>query len=141
MTQFVEGKKSVIAREVPLDWASFNNGDVFIIDVGDGLIQWNAPQANRQEKMKGGQLARCIRDRERGGRIPIVTIDAGTESEYPRCQALIRKLIGDPPRKLRAAKPDELTEDHQSKVYHEEDVRVQPRGHHLIYLTLDYRGI
>ena len=44
---------------------------MFIIDVGDGLIQWNAPQSNRQEKMKGGQLARCIRDRERGGRIPI----------------------------------------------------------------------
>ena len=65
------GKKNVIAREVPLDWASFNNGDVFIIDVGDGLIQWNAPQSNRQEKMKGGQLARCIRDRERGGRMPI----------------------------------------------------------------------
>ena len=131
MTLYFLGKKNVIAREVPLDWSSFNNGDVFIIDVGDGLIQWNAPQANRQEKMKGGQLARCIRDRERGGRIPIVTIDAGSESDYPRCQALIRKLIGEPPRKLRAAKPDELTEDQQSKVYHEEDVRVQPRGHHL----------
>ena len=25
-------------------WASFNNGDVFIIDIGQGLIQWNSPQ-------------------------------------------------------------------------------------------------
>ena len=48
-----------------------------------------------------------------------VTIDAGTENEYPRCQELIRKLIGDPPRKLRAAKPDELTEEQESKVYHD----------------------
>lgn len=68
------GKKNVIAREVPLNWSSFNNGDVFIIDIGDGIIQWNAPQSNRQEKMRGGQLARCIRDRERGGRIPIVRV-------------------------------------------------------------------
>jgi len=111
----VKGKKNVIAREVPLSWNSFNNGDVFIIDLGDGIIQWNAPQSNRQEKMRGGQLARCIRDRERGGRIPIVTIDAGTEHEYPRCQELIRKLIGEPPRKLRAAKPDEVTENEQAK--------------------------
>ena len=49
-----------------------------------------------------------------------MTIDAGTEHEYPRCQELIRKLIGEPPRKLRAAKPDEVTENEQAKVnYHQ----------------------
>lgn len=116
----VKGKKNVIAREVPLSWASFNNGDVFIIDIGQGLIQWNAPQSNRQERMKGGQLARCIRDRERGGRIPIVTIDAGTEDGYPQCQELIKGLLGPPPKKFRAAQPDEVTEDatKNTKLYH-----------------------
>ena len=99
----------MIAREVPLHWNSFNNGDVFIIDVGQGLIQWNAPQSNRQERMKAGQMARCIRDRERGGRVPIVTIDAGTENQYPQCQAMLIKLLGPPPNKFRAAKPDDVT--------------------------------
>jgi len=32
----VKGKKNVIAREVPLSWDSINDGDVFIIDVGQG---------------------------------------------------------------------------------------------------------
>lgn len=66
--------------------------------------------------MKGGQLARCIRDRERGGRIPIVTIDAGTEDGYPQCQELIKGLLGPPPRKFRAAQPDEVTEDASKNV-------------------------
>ena len=73
-------------------------------------------QSNRQERMKGGQLARCIRDRERGGRIPIVTIDAGTEDGYPQCQELIRGLLGPPPKKFRAAQPDEVTEDASKNV-------------------------
>ena len=73
-------------------------------------------QSNRQERMKGGQLARCIRDRERGGRIPIVTIDAGTEDGYPQCQELIRGLLGPAPKKFRAAQPDEVTEDASKNV-------------------------
>ena len=72
-----------------------------------------------------------------------VTIDAGTENEYPRCQELIRKLIGDPPRKLRAAKPDELTEEQESKVYHQlQPRRVQQLTTHLtLSYILDLRGI
>jgi len=119
----VKGNKNVIAREVPLSWSSFNDGDVFIIDIGQGLIQWNAPNSNRQERMKGGQLARCVRDRERGGRIPIVTIDPGTESQYPKCQELMRELLGPPPSKLPKARPDDVVDRKlgEVKLYHISD--------------------
>ncbi len=44
-----------------MTWNSVNDGDVFILDVGQGLIQWNAPKSNRQEKLKAAELARNIR--------------------------------------------------------------------------------
>ena len=44
-----------------MSWNSMNDGDVFILDVGQGLIQWNAPKSNRQEKLKAAELARNIR--------------------------------------------------------------------------------
>lgn len=124
----VKGKKNVTAHERPLSWASFNDGDVFIIDIGQGIIQWNAPKSNRQERLRGGQLARCIRDRERGGRIPIVTIDAGQESEYPQCQEIMRKLLGPPPAAFKKARPDEGFEKKigsDVKLYHITDASGQ----------------
>ena len=71
--------------------------------------------------MKGGQLARCIRDRERGGRIPIVTIDAGSEAEYPKCQEMMIQLLGKRVSKLNKARPDEVVDRRVStdvKLYH-----------------------
>lgn len=117
----VKGKKHVHAREVPMTWNSVNDGDVFILDVGQGLIQWNAPKSNRQEKLKAAELARNIRDRERGGRIPIVTIDAGEEADYPQCQEIIFKLLGAKPAKLHKARPDDAVDRRAAseiKLYH-----------------------
>ena len=54
-----------------------------------------------EERMKAGNLARCIRDRERGGRIPIVTIDAGTEAQYPQCQEMLQSCKQEAPNSTR----------------------------------------
>ena len=48
----VKGKKAVTATEVAFAWSSFNLGDVFLVDLGKVIIQWNGPQSNRMERLK-----------------------------------------------------------------------------------------
>lgn len=31
---------------------SFNTGDVFLLDMGKNIVQWNGAQSNRQERLK-----------------------------------------------------------------------------------------
>ncbi|OXB77121.1 UNVERIFIED_CONTAM: hypothetical protein H355_007768 [Colinus virginianus] len=64
----VKGKKNVVAAEVEMSWKSFNLGDVFLLDLGQLIIQWNGPESNRAERLGAMTLAKDIRDRERGGR-------------------------------------------------------------------------
>lgn len=44
--------------QVEVSWKSFNNGDIFLLDLGKSIVQWNGPQSNRREKLKvqGTQL-------------------------------------------------------------------------------------
>lgn len=38
--------------QVEMSWKSFNLGDVFLLDMGKTIVQWNGPKCNRQEKLK-----------------------------------------------------------------------------------------
>lgn len=38
--------------EVEMSWKSFNLGDVFLLDLGKVIIQWNGPDSNKQERLK-----------------------------------------------------------------------------------------
>ena len=49
------GPRELIRRvlfQVEMSWESFNLGDVFLLDVGKSIVQWNGPQSNRQERLK-----------------------------------------------------------------------------------------
>lgn len=35
-----------------MSWKSFNLSDVFLLDLGKNIIQWNGPKSNRQERLK-----------------------------------------------------------------------------------------
>ena len=48
-----------------------NSGDVFILDLGLTIYVWNGNEAGRLEKIKGLDVARRIKDEERGGRAKI----------------------------------------------------------------------
>ncbi|XP_024121378.1 advillin-like, partial [Oryzias melastigma] len=77
----VKGKKRVIAREVELSWKSFNLGDVFLLDTGKTIVQWNGPKSHKQERLKGLLLAKDIRDRERGGRAEVRSVEGDAEKQ------------------------------------------------------------
>ena len=51
-----------------------NHGDVFILDMGRQIYVWNGREAGRLEKIKGLDVARRIKDEERGGRAAIAVV-------------------------------------------------------------------
>ena len=51
-----------------------NHGDVFILDMGRQIYVWNGREAGRLEKIKGLDVARRIKDEERGGRASLSVV-------------------------------------------------------------------
>ncbi|XP_030065416.1 villin-1 [Microcaecilia unicolor] len=90
----VKGKKNVVAGEVEMNWNSFNKGDVFLLDLGKLIVQWNGPEGNHMERIKGMNLAKDIRDRERGGRAQIGVIDGEDEDASPQLMSILTRVLG-----------------------------------------------
>ncbi|XP_071402663.1 gelsolin-like [Centroberyx affinis] len=77
----VRGRRTVRATEVPVSWESFNQGDSFILDLGEEIIQWSGSHSNRFERLKATQVSKGIRDNERCGRAKLQICDEGAEPE------------------------------------------------------------
>jgi len=69
--------KSVTSNQVPLSHRSLNSGDVFILDLGLKLIQWNGSKSNGAERNKAAQLCRAIDDERKG----LATVEVISEGE------------------------------------------------------------
>ncbi|XP_019942077.2 advillin [Paralichthys olivaceus] len=120
----VKGKKRVIAREVEMSWKSFNLGDVFLLDIGKTIVQWNGPRCNKQEKLKGMLLAKDIRDRERGGRAEIRVIEGDAESNSPQNMEILNTVLGERTSRLTEGPSDEVADQEQKArltLYHVSD--------------------
>ncbi|KAL6111617.1 avil [Pungitius sinensis] len=109
----VKGRKRVIANEVEMSWKSFNLGDVFLLDMGKTIVQWNGPKCNKQEKLKGMMLAKDIRDRERGGRAEIRVIEGDAESSSPQNMEILNGVLGVRSSRLTDGPPDETADQEQ----------------------------
>ncbi|XP_069053750.1 advillin isoform X1 [Lepisosteus oculatus] len=124
----VKGKRRVTAKEVEMDWKSFNLGDVFLLDNGKTIIQWNGPESNQQERLKGMLLARDIRDRERGGRAEIGVIEGDAEQDSPELLEILTGILGQRTLELGRGEPDEQADQQQKAnvtLYHVSDAQGQ----------------
>lgn len=124
----VKGKKRVTAMEVEMSWNSFNLGDVFLLDSGKIIIQWNGPESNRQERLKGMILAKDIRDRERGGRTEIGVIEGDAEQSSPQLMEILTGILGKRTVKLSSGPPDDSVDQKQMAqitLYHVSDAEGQ----------------
>ncbi|XP_056220499.1 advillin [Seriola aureovittata] len=120
----VKGKKRVIAKEVEMSWKSFNLGDVFLLDIGKTIVQWNGPKSNKQEKLKGMLLAKDIRDREKGGRAEIRVVEGEAESNSLHSMRILNDVLGERTSTLTDGSPDETVDlEQKSKLtlYHVSD--------------------
>lgn len=119
----VKGKRNVVAGEVEMSWKSFNRGDVFLLDLGKLIIQWNGPESNRMERLRGMTLAKEIRDQERGGRSYVGVVEGENEKASPQLMEVMLYVLG-PRRELKSAIPDTVVEPALKaslKLYHVSD--------------------
>lgn len=70
----VKGRRNTRVQQTKLAWASMNRGDVFILDQGLTIWVWVGSKADRLERIKGLDVARRIRDEERGGRAKLIIV-------------------------------------------------------------------
>ena len=75
----IKGNRSVRVAQVAMASASLNSGDVFVLDLGTKLIQWNGAECNRKEKAKALDVCVGIKDDERGGKCAVDACDQGSE--------------------------------------------------------------
>jgi len=83
----IKGKRHVRVHEVELTVKSLNSGDVFILDGGVDIIQWNGAKAGVMEKAKGAEISQAI-EGEREGHARNRVVDEGHEDDQ------FWKLIG-----------------------------------------------
>ena len=72
--------------------ASLNDGDVFILDMGLEIYQWNGASCNRMEKAKA--LTVCTRLRDDRGAKPVVHIIESSEKDEERTTGFWEALGG-----------------------------------------------
>jgi len=72
----LKGKKKIRVTQVELNRGSLNSGDVFILDGGLKIWQWNGRKAGPQEKQKGAQLGQAIAG-ERKGKAKVFVLEEG----------------------------------------------------------------
>lgn len=88
---WIKGKKNVRISEAPLKLSSLNEGDVFILDEGLLITQWNGKDAGKDEKARGAVLCRTLDD-QRKGKPEVLVIEQGDQD----CPDFYKKLEGTP---------------------------------------------
>uniref|UniRef100_A0A8C4LFX8 Villin like n=1 Tax=Equus asinus asinus TaxID=83772 RepID=A0A8C4LFX8_EQUAS len=115
----IQGRKHVSATEVELSWNSFNEGDIFLLDLGKVMIQWNGPKTSIAEKARGLALTCSLQDRERGGRAQIGVVD--DEVEATDLMQIMEAVLGCRVGNLHTAMPDKSINQLQKanvRLYH-----------------------
>jgi gelsolin len=78
----LKGKKKIRVTQVDLERGSLNSGDVFILDLGLKVFQWNGKKSGPQEKQKGAQMCRALTDERKGRAKSFVLEEGDKEAEF-----------------------------------------------------------
>lgn len=102
-----KNQKNVHVSEVPSELNSLNDGDVFLLDMGTKVIQWNGISSGKFEKQKAIEVLTAIRD-DRNGRVQVVVMDSKpTQEKNPDFWTALGQAGGAAPAKVNAPVPDE----------------------------------
>ena len=76
----VKGKDRIHVRAVALTAESLNKSDVFVLDLGDKIYQWNGVHAHRNKRTKGVEVANRINTLQKQGKAKVIILEdeAGT---------------------------------------------------------------
>lgn len=111
----IKGRKKIRVTQVDLNASSLNSGDVFVLDAGLKLYQFNGTKAGPMEKQKGAAITRSLKD-ERKSQPTVIVIeeaDKGADADE------FWKVLGGRPAKIKTAEEggsDDETEKEMAKV-------------------------
>ena len=100
----VKGKRYPRVFSVPLSGDSLNEGDCFVLDLGDVLYCWNGKDANMFEKQKAGEIAQAIKQNDRHNKSRVDFVQTMAEGD----QAPFWDALGGRPASIKPATPDEV---------------------------------
>jgi len=106
-----KSEKCVRVKEVPCAATSLNDGDVFLLDCGMQIFQWNGKSAGLFEKRKGMSTIEALK-KERNGK-PKSTVLDGLEDN-----AEFWKLLGGKPSKIADATSDDIKIEKRPRSVH-----------------------
>jgi gelsolin len=80
---WVKGTKgNFVLKEVKISRKNMNSGDVFILDIGNEVWQWNGKSSNAFEKLKAEEFIRSLQaDRGGPGRCDMHMLEEGEDDE------------------------------------------------------------
>jgi gelsolin len=78
----LKGKKHIRVHEVPKSYKSLNSGDVFVLDAGKVVIQWNGAKAGILEKVKAAELLQAIEGEREGVAHGRVVAESDDDAEF-----------------------------------------------------------
>jgi len=112
----LKGKKEIRVAQVDLSWKELNVGDVFILDCGLTIYQWNGKTAGIFEKRKAQEITKAYQD-ERNGKPKIQILDMCED------QPDFWKVLGGKPTEgeLKPATPDDVKIEHKKVLLHLSD--------------------
>ncbi len=87
-----DGDDCIQVTQVETDFASLHHKNVFVVDAGSVIYQWNGKAANRLMKAKGLDIASTIKFKEREGTADIKVIDSAWEEKDEHLQEAHRNF-------------------------------------------------
>lgn len=99
-----KGRKAVVVTELPCKCSSLNHGDVFVLDAGATVYQWQGAESNRRERTKALEVAISVRDVDNKGKSTLAIVDDGADPTTDAdARAFFALLEGNPADILPAA--------------------------------------
>ncbi|XP_028408310.1 gelsolin-like protein 2 [Dendronephthya gigantea] len=94
LLHFKKTGKKVVLKEVPAYHSNLNSGDVFIVDNGLEIYQWNGKTCSKDEKFKAVQYLQELKS-DRGGKPKVESLDEREISTSHKFYSLLQE--GDAP--------------------------------------------
>jgi hypothetical protein len=108
----MRGKKRIRSVVVLLHENALNSNDVFILDAGMKIYQWNGKKASKFKKARGLDVTTNIRVKDRSGTAKAFIIDEGKDEDTPECKEFWKIITGNPsPKVVPLIDNDGKTED------------------------------
>jgi len=76
----MKGKKRVRMQQVDMKSSSLNSQDIFVLDNGITIYQWNGGKSGHLERAKAAQYAKAL-ESERNGLAKVIVLDESSTSE------------------------------------------------------------